>query len=256
MTDYRDMLKDEFERRRGRNAFYSLRAYARDLRLAPPRLSEILSGKKGLSAPAAAEVATRLGLSAAETATFLLSVKALHSRSPVAKQSASAKLAKAVEARETQAPLHSVVVHWTTEATQKLAERTGFKPSVAAIAKAFGIPPYLAETPLRYLERAGLIKGVAPAKRFIAHRLKGKRLNVDYEQILEQARRAFVRAKGGDLFEHEPLLLPEDRLVDANALLRKLYADLRKLQSTDRTSRLVYVATQLFNLEHQEKETP
>lgn len=46
---YQHYMLSEFEGRKSRNPGYSLRAFARDLGLAAPKLSEILRGKGGLS---------------------------------------------------------------------------------------------------------------------------------------------------------------------------------------------------------------
>src|SRR2546430_13739191 len=52
-TDYRRVLRKELESRCRTSPRYSLRAFARDLKISPSRLSEILSGKQGLSRAAA-----------------------------------------------------------------------------------------------------------------------------------------------------------------------------------------------------------
>jgi len=59
--DYRLVLKAELERRRSRNASYSLRAFARDLELSPSRLSRVLNGKEALSRPRAERIGGKLG---------------------------------------------------------------------------------------------------------------------------------------------------------------------------------------------------
>ncbi len=47
--NYRDYLRRELEQRVQQDPRYSLNRFARDLDLAPSRLSEVLSGKQGLS---------------------------------------------------------------------------------------------------------------------------------------------------------------------------------------------------------------
>ena len=59
--DYRLLLKSELASRTNQNPNYSLRAFARDLDLAPSRLSEVLNGKQGLSTQAAEKIAKTLG---------------------------------------------------------------------------------------------------------------------------------------------------------------------------------------------------
>lgn len=59
---YRDIIKAEFERRRQLDPFYSLRAYAKELRIQPSHLSDLIQKKKGLSKKKAPLVAAGLGL--------------------------------------------------------------------------------------------------------------------------------------------------------------------------------------------------
>ena len=54
------MLEWELKNRQRRNARYSLRAFARDLRVSPSFLSEVLAGKYQLSHAKAEDVAERL----------------------------------------------------------------------------------------------------------------------------------------------------------------------------------------------------
>ena len=62
---FRQQLEAEFARRRQRNASYSLRAFARDLVTDHATLSQILRGRRPLSARTVALFGRRLGLSRA-----------------------------------------------------------------------------------------------------------------------------------------------------------------------------------------------
>jgi uncharacterized protein (TIGR02147 family) len=78
---YREVLKRELGARLRRRGSYSLRAFARDLGVPAPKLSQILSGKCGLSPKRAMLVADQISLSEKERATFVTSVRACHGRS-------------------------------------------------------------------------------------------------------------------------------------------------------------------------------
>ncbi len=80
-TSYHDLLNEEFDKRKSYNSSYSLRAYARDLGMSAPRLSQILSKKQGLSIDAARDVAQKLKLSESKTQWFTSSAGSLHARS-------------------------------------------------------------------------------------------------------------------------------------------------------------------------------
>ena len=79
-TDYRVFLENELKTRRELNPSYSLRAFARDLGLSAPRLSQVMSRKQGLSYESAKKVSKRLPLSEKEREIFCHSAGLLHSR--------------------------------------------------------------------------------------------------------------------------------------------------------------------------------
>lgn len=60
--NYHQIIRSEFERRRKKDLFYSLRQFARDLDLTPMHLSYLLRGERGLSKHKALQVAYRLGI--------------------------------------------------------------------------------------------------------------------------------------------------------------------------------------------------
>lgn len=60
MSDYRSFLKQELDRRKEKNPFYSLRAFARDLEMSPQMVSQLLRGKRHLSVISVSKVADKL----------------------------------------------------------------------------------------------------------------------------------------------------------------------------------------------------
>src|SRR5438128_1427996 len=91
-SDYKTILKEELAARCRQNPRYSLRAFARDLKIAPSRLSEILNGKQGLSRPAADKIARALGYGASEIERFCDLVESVHARSKRDRDSARVRL--------------------------------------------------------------------------------------------------------------------------------------------------------------------
>ena len=67
-VDLRQRLTSEFQQRRGRNARYSLRAFARDLGTDHATLSQVLRGRRTLSPRLARQFGRQLQLSPAEIA--------------------------------------------------------------------------------------------------------------------------------------------------------------------------------------------
>jgi|GEM_PF-1877951 len=68
---YRSFLKFVLQRRVSKNASYSLRAFARDLKISSAQLSKILNGKKNLSAAQAEEVSVLLFSEIASRSAFV-----------------------------------------------------------------------------------------------------------------------------------------------------------------------------------------
>ena len=82
MENYRDLIKDEYTKRKQRNESYSLRAFAQALGLSIAGLSQILSGKKELSQDRAVIIAKKLKLSPEQTDQLLLQIQYARAKSP------------------------------------------------------------------------------------------------------------------------------------------------------------------------------
>lgn len=73
-TNYRTFLTDELSHRKTRNPRYSLRAFARDLKVDPSFLSRLLSGKADPSVNLSVKIVQRLNLSDVEKRRFIASI--------------------------------------------------------------------------------------------------------------------------------------------------------------------------------------
>lgn len=91
-VNYRHILRREFEKRKIKNPKYSLRAYAKYLQMAPSRLSEVFTGKRGLSPEVAYKIVDKLEFSDFEKNLFLDFVESEHSRSRMARELASERI--------------------------------------------------------------------------------------------------------------------------------------------------------------------
>ena len=107
---YREIIQAEFEKRRTKDLFYSLRKYAKDLGLNPMHLSNLLKGKRGLSDTSASKVALRLGLEGSLASAFILLAATESGRSKARRRSAKLILQKRLRAQA----LSKVNSKWTS----------------------------------------------------------------------------------------------------------------------------------------------
>ena len=137
-----------------------MRAFARDLNLAPSRLSEILNGKQGLSIDKARAIALALKLSETETQLMLDSVEHLHSKNPQKRREAGHRLnsrASTPDYVSLSNDSFKAVSDWYHLAIVQLLELDGFDPSPVWIANALGIKRLEAKAALDRLIRLGVL---------------------------------------------------------------------------------------------------
>ncbi len=72
---FRDILKEEYENRKSANGSYSMRAMARDLKVSPSFLVNVINGKRSLSENSAKKIVNSLSLSFVKKRQFLLSAR-------------------------------------------------------------------------------------------------------------------------------------------------------------------------------------
>lgn len=157
--EYRDILKRELIERCHRNPKYSLRAFARDLKFAPARLSDVLNGKKGLSRAAALSVAKVLGMSESETARFCDLVDSQHGRSHAAREQAQKRLAQSPpQAHSLTIDAFRVIADWYHFAILELLKLDNYRNDLSWMAKALDLTELQVSEALGRLERLELIE--------------------------------------------------------------------------------------------------
>jgi uncharacterized protein (TIGR02147 family) len=196
MRDYRDILKNELERRANANPRYSLRAFARDLATPPSRLSEILNGRRGLSEDGAARIARKLKLAGLVKDSFLTSVAALHGRSAARREVAARRFAEVsgkIDELGRKAAFSKVIVGWYHGAVQHAVRLRDFQPEARWIARRIGILEAQATAALRYLQRLGHLEEqhgkliLGPSARRDESGLPQTMLRLDRDGLLAQA---------------------------------------------------------------------
>lgn len=160
--NYRGILREELESRCQQNPRYSLRAFARDLEIAPSRLSEILNGKQGLSREAADAIAKKLGYSAEYREYFCDLVGAVHARSKVEKEASKLRLMQYQNREEDYyiIPMDAfkIISEWYHLAIVELTKIEGFKNDTGWIARKLGIQPIQVELAIERLLRLNILR--------------------------------------------------------------------------------------------------
>jgi len=99
---YRHFLTHELEARVAQNSNYTVADFCSELNLRHSRLTEILSGKLGLSEEKAMDIADRLNLSADDKKIFVDLVQSLHGRGALVRKIAEDRLRSRFGAQTTE----------------------------------------------------------------------------------------------------------------------------------------------------------
>lgn len=169
MSDYRSVLKFEYNLKIQKNKSYSLRAFARDLQITPSRLSEILSGKQGLSPQKALHLAKQLKYNKKKSEWFCNLVSSEYSRSPYIKAQAKEKLRPFLNGVEQEALSYEMpfVVQKIHFIIRRLTQVKNFQSDPKWIAKKLSEPEAKIKKAISEMLRAGMLKKEASGELFI-----------------------------------------------------------------------------------------
>lgn len=137
----RQLLREELEKRRKRNPRYSLRAFSRDLRTSHSALSELLSGKRKLTAPALERIMDGMSLPETRRAELRAAIRL------------SPNQQLPLDAAEIRA--HA---HWYYPAILELTLVRDFQPDPRWIARRLGLRLGVARAAVRKLLEGGKIR--------------------------------------------------------------------------------------------------
>jgi len=257
--NYRAWLKAEFAERCERNPRYSLRGFARDLRVLPSRLSDILNAKQGMSGKVAREVSQRLGWSPTEAEQFVTLVESEHARSQTKRTLAQEKLEK-FEHKTIDDEIFSVISDWYHLPLLELVMTDGFKPELKWIAKRLGISEITVEQAVRRLQSVGLLKCTRGkwevTEKFPAttNGVPSSAIKKYHAQMLKKADQAlYLQSVEEREFSSNCLAINPDDLPQMKEELKLFRRALEKKYKARSGKKQVYVMnTQLFSLTNAE----
>lgn len=157
---YQVVLRKIYDERKGRNPYYSLRSFARDLSLSPASLSRLFSARQGLSPSRARQLADLLQLKESQRMIFIDSATAQHSRSETERKKATRRLAERERAEKPilEDDSFRVISDWYHVAILELTYLETFQSEPRWIAERLGIPENDAIDAIERLLAMGLLK--------------------------------------------------------------------------------------------------
>lgn len=164
--NFRERLRAELARRCGANPRYSLRAFALDLDSDHATLSQLLRGRRSVTAATIERLGPRIGLTADEIASCVRREKA----APMAEAATSARDADAtvLELRTLSQYAAAVVTEWEHYAILELTHVRGFKPDIGWIARVLDITTDAATLAVNRLLYLGMLS-MADERTWIDH---------------------------------------------------------------------------------------
>ncbi|MEZ4741665.1 MAG: TIGR02147 family protein [Bdellovibrionota bacterium] len=258
--DFRQILRGKLEERCQQNPRYSLRAFARDLKLSPSRLSEILSGKQGLSPNAAKKVSDSLGFNRDEKSYFCDLVASMHARSRQEREAAKLRLKKfSHEDNVHQLKLDAfrIISDWYHLAILELINLKWFKNDTRWIAKTLGITEIEAELAIERLIRVQLLvrkdDKLTPLKGpgLIPGGIPSDSIKKFHTQILERGKQA-IATQGVDEREFGAAIIAVDKskLKEAKEEIENFQHRIcRLMDESSNKDGLYCLAVQFYSLE-------
>lgn len=259
-TDYRAILRAEFERREKHNPSYSLRAFARDLETIPSRLSEILSHKQGLSPEKANVFAMRIGLNPLETDFFVALVEKEHGRSKLSREAAKIRLKKFghKDQRNMSLEIFKLISNWEHLAILELVQLNGARSEIAWISKRLDLAPSKAKECIERLLHVGLlIKKNGKLKRvddsvFVwPGQIPSAAIKNYHKGVIEKSLYSlFTQPLEKREFSSIVMPIDSEKIPEAKKMIRDFSFELNKfLTDSKKKDRIYYYASQFFGVD-------
>jgi uncharacterized protein (TIGR02147 family) len=224
--------------RQNRNPRYSLRAFARDLGIAPSLLSDVINRRKGISVRTAREISRRLELDTRTSRLLELKTLERFSRHKATREHARKILR---DLRRTSG-FHTVpnenfetISSWYANALLELTELPNFRADIPWIAKRLSVPETVIRATVDCLLSQGLLTGdhhsfkCAQTFTAVPGGVPSSAIREHHRQVLNMALTALETQ---DIYTRESstltLAVPRARMDEAAAMLRKFRMDFAK----------------------------
>jgi len=261
-SDHLSILQSELQIRRQRNPAYSLRSFGRDLGIAPSALSNLLSGKKGLSEKKAASIAQKIGLRETEQELFLLSARARHARKKAARADAAQELLSRKKSHTLPEPEIALAQHWYHQAILELTELKDCDHTPEWFSRRLRIPLGETQAALTLMQKIGWLErkngrysakwaATAAASEIPSQAIKGF-----HRQILAKADQALLQQDlGAREFQSTTFAFDAKKMKEAKKAIRDFQHKFsHEFYSASKNKNSVYqISVQFFRLDEEEK---
>lgn len=264
--NYRQFLLRELASRARRNPAYSLRAFARDLEIPAPKLSQALRGIKGFSSQRAYAIAEKLNLSESEKELFVDLVDSEHSRSRVGRELAQNRVAQKIGDdgfKELDLERFQIISDWFHFAILELTEVQDFDSSSKWISRRLGISLEETEKAVDRLLDFGLLarnkKNVlvqTQADLATPSGIPSRSIREQHSQLLQKADVALEKFDVNERdFSAITLAVANEDISKAKNLIKDFRRKFNKeMQSTPKKDRVYCISVQFFPLDGKEGE--
>ena len=257
ICNYIHILKEVFTQRQKANAYYSLRAYARDLKVHPSTLSLILKEKRKLPLKNLKTVTAALNLSPSKENLFKESFYRTKARLDDIKINEEFKDRYLLDEA-----YHDIIAEWEHYAILSLIETKDFKSQPEFIAKKFGINKERAEIVIENLIRANLLINENGKYRLTQNPLRttedisSKALRKSHIETLDMGKNKLeeVELEFRD-FSSMTIAVNHEKLAEAKTIIREFRQKLASLLRDGEKTEVYQVAIQLYPLTKNYKET-
>ncbi|MBY0414798.1 MAG: DUF4423 domain-containing protein [Bdellovibrionales bacterium] len=227
-------LIEEFNKRSKKNERYSLRAFARDIEIAPSHLSTLLKDKSGLSKERAFKIAQKLELSPRKTKIFVETAESEYSRSSILKEAAKKRVRKIYIKQEIKEHLEvdefQFISQWYHLAILELFELKDFKMNNGYISSKLGITEKEVQEAIVRLVRLKLLvtrKGkLIPNEEstMVGDNVSSSAIRQFHEQIIQKAKVAIHdQDKSERILRSSIITIKKDKVQEALLMLQDFH---------------------------------
>ena len=247
-AELRRFIFESFQQAKTRNASYSLRAFARKLKMAPSALSEILRGKRAISKANAEKILTELYVAPIEREKLLEPFLNCRKNSGVHPRSQTAI--------QLEMDQYRAIADWYHFAILSLAETQGFKSDSEWIATRLRLSVKVVDEAIERLTRLELLRRDELGTLFptgISYStpdgIAERSLRRGHDNNLEHARLSLERDSVADRdFTAMTMAIDPSKLPEAKKRIRRFQNELCAFLESDRKSEVYKICLQLFPL--------